>query len=522
MQELAQINKNQVLKHKSGSYSKGIQKVNSSLILPLLSTLGEKDLNPYWNSQCEAVQSMLWLPQKIDSPDLGFNSLNGTLNYKEDASKFWKTTITPLNHLIQQNLSVLLPLSVTPTMGSDQLKGGKINNKSKLPNGVIIGTSKIRFYPENPVAYNEALALYRRSYNLAVSKFLNEDYKDTEGKFVNMRPEIKEQVKQEQIENNRVYNSIISDSGTLRAGVTFNAVCSNNKKLKGSKSGFSSLSFKSRKGTKHSFSIDRMPVGGNPCVRVLGQIHLTEKLPKEAIDKTATVTLDKGRWFIQVQKHIQIQSEIQGRVKCVGIDPGVRTFATCFSETECVIAGDSFAKTKLNPLMLKVDKLLSRKTKVLHSIKELEKEPQWATDTLNYLNKEINKLKCKKEDIVSDLHSRLAFELIKDYDVIFLPTFETKQMVKRKGKVRTIRRNTCRQMLDLGHYSFKMKIKWLAKKYGKHVVDVNESYTSKTRSWDGTIDAKLGSKKIIKGSGFKVDRDINAARGILLKHLTRL
>ncbi len=76
-------------------------------------------------------------------------------------------------------------------------------------------------------------------------------------------------------------------------------------------------------------------------------------------------------------------------------------------------------------------------------------------------------------------------------------------------------------MLDLNHYGFKLRLKWYAKKYGKQVVDCNESYTSKTRSWDGSIDKKLGSSKIIKGDGFTVDRDINGARNILLKHLTR-
>jgi transposase len=76
-------------------------------------------------------------------------------------------------------------------------------------------------------------------------------------------------------------------------------------------------------------------------------------------------------------------------------------------------------------------------------------------------------------------------------------------------------------MLDLNHYGFKLRLKWYAKKYGKQVVDYNESHTSKTRSWDGSIDEKLGSSKIIKGDGFAVERDINGARNILLKYLTR-
>ncbi len=59
-------------------------------------------------------------------------------------------------------------------------------------------------------------------------------------------------------------------------------------------------------------------------------------------------------------------------------------------------------------------------------------------------------------------------------------------------------------------------------KYGKHLVDVNESYTSKTYSWNGFIDEKLKSKKVIKFHNMLIDRDINGARGILLKQLSKV
>ncbi|WP_210498897.1 hypothetical protein [Vibrio crassostreae] len=76
-----------------------------------------------------------------------------------------------------------------------------------------------------------------------------------------MRPAIKAQVEQEQKDSGRAYNSLVSDNGTLAAATTFKAVCGNNKKLKGAKSGFSEIGFKSRKGSRHSFSIDRLPKG---------------------------------------------------------------------------------------------------------------------------------------------------------------------------------------------------------------------------------------------------------------------
>ncbi len=244
----------------------------------------------------------------------------------------------------------------------------------------------------------------------------------------------------------------------------------------------------------------------------------------QAIGKSCVITCDKGRWFIQVQQHIELNTEIQGGVNCVGIDPGVRTFATCFSDKDALIAGDNLAKEKLFPLMKKVDKLIGQKQKVLNVQKGVKfvDMPQWARDCIVHFDRKINRLKCKKDDIILDLHNRLAFELVSSYDVIFLPTFETRGMVTRKDKkVRIIRRNTCRQMLDLNHYGFKMRLKWYAKKYGKHVVDCNEAYTSKTRTWDGTINDRLGSSKVIKGDGFTVDRDINGSRNVFIKSLTR-
>ena len=50
------------------------------------------------------------------------------------------------------------------------------------------------------------------------------------------------------------------------------------------------------------------------------------------------------------------------------------------------------------------------------------------------------------------------------------------------------------------------------------MMSVNESYTSKTRSWDGGIKSNLGGASVIRDeSGFGMDRDVNGARGIFLR-----
>ena len=52
------------------------------------------------------------------------------------------------------------------------------------------------------------------------------------------------------------------------------------------------------------------------------------------------------------------------------------------------------------------------------------------------------------------------------------------------------------------------------------MLDVDEAYTSKTRSWDGTVNTKLGGAKAIRDdTGFGMDRDVNGARGIFLRAL---
>jgi putative transposase len=512
MEELVQQNKNQVSLNNENSCLNNTQTQHSSVILQVPLILKDKDLKPFWNKQCQEIQSCLWLPHKTVSQDQVSNLSNMSLNYQVEQSYFWKKKLKPLSNLTQQNLSA----SSLPSVIA-------ITENALLQDAIIVGTKKIRIFPKNNDAYHQANTLFRRAYNLAMDHYINGTYLDINGEFINFRPSIKTIVKKEQNDKNHPYSSVIADNGVLAAKQTFLTVCKNNKNLKGNKSGFSSLSFKSKKGVKHSFKIDRLPKSGMPNKKLLGDIFITEAIPEEAYNKTAIITCDKGRWYLNVQQHITLKNEIQGQVKCVAIDQGVRTFATTYSPNEVSFCGENFAKTTLFPLMKKVDSYISQKQKLFNLFTDVKFNdlPQWTKDRITHCDKKIVKLKCKKEDLINDLHHRFAFDLVSNFDCIFLPTFETRSMVKRQGKVRTIRRNTARQMLDLGHYKFKMLLKWYAKKYGKKVIDCNEAYTSKTRSWNGEIDLKLQGKKIIKDKDISVDRDINGARNIFIKCLTR-
>jgi len=491
MQELAQKNSNHQLKIKSKNSYQSTQIPKLYLTLPQLSTFNEKDLKKYWNSQSEDIQSRLWLPTETDLRGQDLDSFNGLSNYLEGELSHLMRVLRP-KVLTRKSLLVSLPASATPTMESE-----------------VLGTKKIRIYPYDEGKFFEALNLYRRAYNLTVALYTNDGWKDEDGKMLNLRPQVKEICKSEC--DGRIYNSIIVDNAVLKAKETFLKVIKANKKNKTN----NQISFKSRKLQKQTFAVDRLTKSKLVAPLAIGKFDSSEVIPDESIGRSCSVTHERGRWYIQTLATIKTKAEIQGDVKTVAIDPGVRTFATCYSQDEVVVAGEDFARTRLLPLALKVKKLISRRDK----IKNIETEDQWKKDRLREIEKKIWKLQNKKDDLVSDLHDRLAFDLVQENDLIFLPTFETKKMSSRKG--RKINRTTVKSMLDLSHYKFKMRLKWYAKKYGKIVVDCNESYTSKTRSWDGTIDEKLGSKKYIKDDKIKVGRDINAARGILIKQLNQ-
>lgn len=513
MRELAHQNNASQSTNKLTSCGANIQMPSSSVMLPVLSTLNEKELKPYWNARCKELQSYLWLPHKTVSQDPDSNSSNMQSNYQEVGSSFWMKRHVPKS-LIQTNLSVSLPASATPITVNDLLADAK-----------VIATKKIRIYPENESKYHQMLCVYRRAYNLAVEKYINDKWKDpVTNKAIDFRSEISAKIKSECEESGSVFDVNVLQAAVRSANDTFSAVCKKNKKLKGATSGFASIRFKSRKGKIHSFSTARLPKGLNVCPKSLGKAYITEEVPKEAIGKQVTITYNNGRWFMNVQQHIKLNTEIQGKVKCVAIDPGSRTFGTCYSQDEVLEVGVDFAKSVLLPMAKEMQKLFSQRTKIQNKVSGIDKDnvPQWATDQLKYIENRLMRLECRRQDKLHDLYHRFAYHLVTNYDIIFLPTFETKRMVSTKGdKRRKLNRMAVRNMLSLGHHKFKMVLRWYAKKYGKYVVDVNESYTSKTRSWDGSIVDNLGSSKTIKDNNVVMDRDINAARGIFLKHITR-
>ena len=121
------------------------------------------------------------------------------------------------------------------------------------------------------------------------------------------------------------------------------------------------------------------------------------------------------------------------------------------------------------------------------------------------------------------VHYTLCNLLLKNFKVILLPSFETQNMVAKKEN-RVFGKKTARELLTWSHYEFQQCLLWKAKLHGPRrnkVVIVSEAYTTKTCGYCGEINNSVGGSEVFNcGScGFKSDRDLNAARNILIKNM---
>ena len=267
---------------------------------------------------------------------------------------------------------------------------------------------------------------------------------------------------------------------------------------------FAELRFRSRKNPRQSCYIPDDAVTEHGVYHtILGPLRMAEAIP--AGQKECRLVKERGLYWLVVPHPAQCDIETPSGDGVVALDPGVRTFLTYFSETDCGKIGHH-AFGRIQRLCHWLDDLISR----------TDNEPDY--QRRRRMRRAQARIRQRIHNLVDELHWQTARWLTDNYKVILLPTFETQDLTLRAG--RRIRSKTARMMLSLRHYEFKRRLRWKAWQRGALVIDVNEAYTSKTRSWDGSIKSNLGGARVIRDeSGFGMDRDVNGARGIFLRAL---
>ncbi|NET46107.1 MAG: transposase [Okeania sp. SIO2B3] len=219
---------------------------------------------------------------------------------------------------------------------------------------------------------------------------------------------------------------------------------------------------------------------------------------------------DKKRWFAVFP--VEFKSETSKSQSIIALDPGVRSFLTGFDGEKFIDIGMGDI-TRIFRLGQHIDQLISVKTKLKSRNNKYKRQR---------VSQKINSLFIKVRNLIDEVHKKVAKWLTTEYRIIFIPTFESSQMVAKSGKKkRKLTSKTVRQMLSWAHYGFKQTLKFHALKRGATVIDVTEEYTSKTCTKCGHVHKNLGGSKHFKcpHCGHSMPRDWNGALGIFLKAL---
>ncbi|OKH53695.1 hypothetical protein NIES2101_09560 [Calothrix sp. HK-06] len=102
----------------------------------------------------------------------------------------------------------------------------------------------------------------------------------------------------------------------------------------------------------------------------------------------------------------------------------------------------------------------------------------------------IKRVRISIKNLINDVHHKVSSLLVQNYKVIFLPTYETSQMVlKAKRKINC---QSVRSMLTWSFGRFAEHLRQSCNCNGVMLVRTNEAYTSKSCPECGKFHTKLG------------------------------
>ena len=263
------------------------------------------------------------------------------------------------------------------------------------------------------------------------------------------------------------------------------------------------VSFRSRKAPRQSVFVIKNSISENGIfTRILKEMRYSELLPE--IHHDCHLVYEYGKWYVAIPVDVERQC---ARDKCsvVSIDPGVRTFLTCYCKDGVVELGEG-AVDRILKLCRSMDALQRRMAK------------SRARQRQN-LRRAFKRLQFRLKYLKDELHWKCATFLAKSFGIIVIPPFSAHEMcgrVRRRLKSRTVR-----SMLNLGHSEFRKRLRLQCEKYGSRMIEVSEAYTSKTCPVCGGVHERLGGSKVFRcpHCGHVAPRDVNGARNILLRAL---
>jgi len=199
---------------------------------------------------------------------------------------------------------------------------------------------------------------------------------------------------------------------------------------------------------------------------------------------------------------------VNEREKIVGLDPGVNMFLA-FHGVETYGFIGKYVHVMINKNIKKIRELeeairTKKNKKTGDKIKRIKN-----------LKTKIDKLWNKTKNIIKEIHNKSALFLCKNYEKILIPEFQTQNMLQKDS----LNGETKDAMTLLSHYKFRQHLIQKSIEYGCKVETVTEEYTSQTCTKCGEMSKNYVNREKRCNCGYKINRDINGARNVLLKIL---
>lgn len=273
-----------------------------------------------------------------------------------------------------------------------------------------------------------------------------------------------------------------------------------------------SIIYKNKEGIK-KYPIDRVTIKiKNTNIAILyGKLtfknyRIKMKPNRDIVDKIdfITITRTNGKYYLSVARFLDVIPLAKTHVAC-GIDVGFDSFITLYDSND-----ETFKINFDNP---KIDTLISKANFYKRVLVNIELKNKNYLKSKNYF-KVLHKLENTYErisSIRSYFFNDLASRLVKEYDLIIIEDINLEALYRVKTS-----------KLNLQKFSFGTFFKVLeekAHKYDKKVYRARRTYmSSQICSECGEIHHEMKDYHIRTfecSCGYKVDRDVNAARNLL-------
>lgn len=313
------------------------------------------------------------------------------------------------------------------------------------------------------------------------------------------------------------------------------AMKTSNKKRKSGSAKQPKFKFRSLKAPQQSVTLPCQDWGSNPHKsNTLGIGNLGNKnhiqafsasedrqIPDKTIYDSKLTRTRQGKYYLclpfrkphvfERTEGIELLTQRKTLRGIICLDPGVRTFLTGYDPSGLIYQWGNKDMSRICRLAKHYDNLQSKAAKADNH------------GTRYRMRKAGRRLQIRIRNLIDEVHKKVTLFLVKNYQVVILPEFNAKDMVRKLA--RRIPSKVVRQLLTWSHYRFRQRLLHKQKEYPWcRVILTDEAYTSKTCGKCGHIHKTLGGNKVFKCPSCKhqAERDIHAARNIWLRFLSKL